>query len=376
MSFNSKTYKDYEERLYSLSDGTIMTNELVNELYQNLLAVLPNGGKLYKYKALERFHIDELEEKYIWFSSAKNLNDNKDCAFNANPLEQMEELIKFLLTDNNYRKTLIGNLHSNFSRRNPEITYKAIEDCLNCIAKNSARIGKLKFDKFCHDYQLTREQIQELWNTIYLYSDEQQNELAIRNSIRNFYDQTKKLRNGNQICSLTTSYKKDSMWAYYCNNKGICLEYDFTKIHEHKLKKVFINTQRVRYGRKKKFSYVEIMKSKLENNPETSIKADKMILEQLLTKDKSWLTEEEWRVIAHVRGNEIGIKVPADIVSAIYIDYSILEEEKAKRIIELARLNGWQVFVRYFVDYEVEYRYDTIENINKLIDKTTVLLGA
>lgn len=71
MSFNSKSYKDYEERLYSLSDGTIMTDKLVNELYDNLLAVLPNGGKLYKYKALEGFHIDELEEKYIWLVQQK-----------------------------------------------------------------------------------------------------------------------------------------------------------------------------------------------------------------------------------------------------------------------------------------------------------------
>lgn len=374
MSFNSKSYKDYEERLYSLSDGTIMTDKLVNELYDNLLAVLPNGGKLYKYKALEGFHIDELEEKYIWFSSAKNLNDNKDCAFNANSLEQLEELVKFLLIDNNYHKVLVGSLYLNFSKRNPKITYKVIEDCLNCITKNGEHIGKLKYDKFCRDYKLTREQMLELRKTIQLYSDEKQNETAIRNSIRNFYEQTKNIRSGNQICSLTTSYKKDSMWAYYCNNKGICLEYDFTKINTIEAKKIFINTQKVRYGRKKKFSYVEIMKAKLENNPESSIKADKMIYSQLLTKDKSWLTEEEWRVITHVRGNEIGIKVPADIVSAIYIDYSVLEEEKAKRIIELAKLNDWKIYVRYFIDFEAEYRYDTIENINKLIAKTKELL--
>ena len=49
----------------------------------------------------------------------------------------------------------------------------------------------------------------ELRKTIQLYSDEKQNETAIRNSIRNFYEQTKNIRSGNQICSLTTSYKKD-----------------------------------------------------------------------------------------------------------------------------------------------------------------------
>ena len=133
------------------------------------------------------------------------------------------------------------------------------------------------------------------------------------------------------------------------------------------LKKKFINTQKVRYGRKKKFSYVDVIKAKLENTQEAMAKADEKILSQLLTKEKSWRAEEEWRTIGNVRGNETGIKIYADIVSAIYLDYSILKEEKAKQIIELAEVNKWKVYVRYCSDYEAEYRYDTIENINKLI---------
>ena len=360
-------YKEYEKKLYSYADNALLTEEVVNDLFKELLTVLPNKGKLYKYKALSTFHIDELEEKYIWFSSAKKLNDKKDCAFNANSLEQINELVKFLLTDDNYRKTLVGNLYLKFSPKCSEITPKAIEDLLNCISKNGQKIGKLKFDKFCKEYKLTEEQKQELVKTIQLYSDKAQNEDIIRKNISNIYNQMQKVRNSVQICSLTTSYDKDSMWAYYCNNAGICIEYDFNKINDYELKKKFINTQKVRYGRKKKFSYVDIIKAKLENTQEAMAKADEMILSQLLTKEKSWRAEEEWRTIGNVRGNETGIKIYADIVSAIYLDYSILKEEKAKQIIELAEDNKWKVYVRYFSDYEAEYRYDTIENINKLI---------
>ena len=74
-------YKEYEKKLYSYADNALLTEEVVNDLFKELLTVLPNKGKLYKYKALSTFHIDELEEKYIWFSSAKKLNDKKDCAF-------------------------------------------------------------------------------------------------------------------------------------------------------------------------------------------------------------------------------------------------------------------------------------------------------
>ena len=361
-------YKKYEKKLYSYADNALLTEEIVNELFDELLSVMPNKGKLYKYKDLSTFHIDELEEKYVWFSSAKKLNDKKDCAFNANSLKEIETMVKFFLTDDNYRKTLVSGLYINFLPRCPEITPKAIEDYLLCVTKNGQRIGKLKFDKFCKEYRLTMEQKQELIKTIQLYSDKAQNEEVIRNSISNLHNQMQEVRNSMQICSLTTSYDKDSMWAYYCGNAGICIEYDFNKINDYELKKKFINTQKVRYGRKKKFSYVDIIKSKLENTQEAMAKADEMILSQLLTKEKSWRTEEEWRTIGNVRGNETGIKISADIVSAIYLDYSILKEEKTKQIIKLAEENNWKLYVRYFSEYEAEYRYDTIENINKLIN--------
>ncbi len=366
-----RKYKEYEEKLYSITDRALLTTDKVNALFSELLTVLPNNGKLYKYKALDTFHIDELIIGYIWFSSAKKLNDNKDCAFNANYLQQIEEMIKFFLTDGNYRKTLAKGLYMELVARNKDITPQIIEDCLSCVSKNRSKFSQLKFDKFCRDYHLTKEQRQKLINTIALYSDERQNEESIRKSVSNLCEQMEKIRSGNQICSLTSSYDKDSMWAYYCNNRGICIEYDFTKIDTDELKNVFINTQKVRYGKKKKFSYVEIIKAHLQNTQESHIQADKMIFQQLLTKDKSWSTEDEWRTLIHSRDNEVGLKIPAKIVSAIYIDYSVLQEEKTKRIIELANKNSWKIFVRYFSRLEAEYRYDTIENINAYNQKTT-----
>lgn len=368
-----KKYKEYEEKLYAITDRAMLTADRVNELFAELLTVLPNGGKLYKYKALDTFHIDEFVVGYMWFSSAKNLNDNKDCTFNANYLQQIEEMIKFFLTDGNYRKTLAKGLYLELVARNKDITLQIIEDCLSCVSKNRSKFSQLKFDKFCKDYHLTKEQRQKLINAIALYSDERQNEESIRKSVSNLCEQMEKIRSGNQICSLTSSYDKDSMWAYYCNNQGICIEYDFTKINSIinsiELKNVFINTQKVRYGRKKKFRYVDIIKLTLQDTLESKFEADKLIFDQLLTKDKSWSTEEEWRVLIHSRDNEIGLKIPAKIISAIYIDFSVLQEDKAKRIIKLANRNGWKIFVRYFSRLEAEYRYDTIENINAYNEK-------
>lgn len=369
MGFDKKSYSEYEEKLYSFTDNAEFTEEIVNELFNELLTVLPNDGKLYKYKALDTFHIDELKEKYVWFSSAKDLNDDKDCTFNANCLKEIDSLVKFLLTDNNYRKFVVKGLYLNLVRNNPEITPKIIEDCLACVNKNGHAIGKLRFDKFCKDYKLTCAQKQELIKDIQLYSEKAQNKESIRHSISNLYEQMQEVRKGVRVCSLTTSFKKDSMWAYYCGNKGICVEYDFSKINSYEQKKVFINTQKVRYGRKKKFSYIDIIKAKMEDSSESIAKADKMIISQLLTKDKSWLTEDEWRVLMFVKDNKQEMKVHADIISAIYIDYSILNYKKTRQIIKIAKDNGWKVFVRYFDSINVEYRYETIEKTLKYIDE-------
>ena len=85
----SRVYGDFEEKQYSMTDSMLRKQENIEMLFSELLSVLPNNGKLYKYKALDSFHIDELEEKYVWFSSAVKLNDKKDCTFNASVLEQM-----------------------------------------------------------------------------------------------------------------------------------------------------------------------------------------------------------------------------------------------------------------------------------------------
>lgn len=172
------------------------------------------------------------------------------------------------------------------------------------------------------------------------------------------------------VFSLTSSYKKDSMWAYYCGNKGICIEYDFRKVHDLNLKKKFIAIFRIKYGKKKKFSYVKILEANITNDKERLLDADKMLFEQISVKDKSWATEEEWRIIQNVQNeNRNGVKVFADIISALYIDYSVMQEEKTKQIIELPEKNGWRIYIRYFSSIESEYKYKTIEETNKLIKK-------
>lgn len=366
---NETEYDVYEKKLFDNDLGKISDQE-VEALFSEIITILPNNGKLYKYKAIESFHVDELSEKYLWFSSARHLNDNKDCAFNFNLLADTEKIVHYFLKDDRFRKLLVDGAYKELSQKDPNLTKKDVVDCLECISKNGSKIGKLKFNKFCKDHKLSREQKITLRDTINKYGDDKQNEKTIRDSIRGLASLTERIRDGIMVFSLTTSYKKDSMWAYYCGNKGICIEYDFKKVHNLNLKKKFINIFRIKYGKKKKFSYVKILEANITNDKERLLDADKMLFEQISVKDKSWATEEEWRIIQNVQNENCdGVKVFADIISALYIDYSVIQEEKTKQIIELAKKKGWKVYIRYFSSIESEYEYRTIEETNALIEK-------
>lgn len=74
--------------------------------------------------------------------------------------------------------------------------------------------------------------------------------------------------------------------------------------------------------------------------------------------------EARWSTIINTPAPKLNVALD---ISAIYLDYSILRKQKARRIIKLAKENGWNIYVRYFDPYKAEYCYDTIKNIKPLI---------
>lgn len=366
---SNQIYKDYEDELHKLTDVLKVDDSMAESMFSKLLIILPNTGKLYKYKSLGSFHVDELKDKYVWFSSANNLNDNKDCTLNVNAEYETESLLRFFLKDNNFRKFLVKGFYMELVHRHPYITPEEVEYWFQIITQNGAKIGKLEFNLICKNYSLTDRQRQQFINAINLYRDKNQTEKQIRQCISGLSDEIERIRNSIHVLSLTTSYKKDNMWAYYCNNEGICIEYDFNKINSINLKKLFIYTHHVRYGKKKKFSFVKIVKANFSNDVNETVDADKLINEQLLTKDKSWSTEDEWRILLYDKSGISENKHYVDMISAIYLDQSILNKKKTKSIIKLANKNGWKIYVRYFNRTEAEYVFKTLEEINRTIEK-------
>ena len=369
MSFEKNRYANYYNRICAIDDGTTLAEDVIDSLFDELLCVLPNGGKLYRYRVPNEYCIDELDTKSIWFSSASRLNDNKDCIYYMNYCREMEDLVTFLMTNDNYRKSLAKSLYNDLRKEMPSLTVKDIDDGLSMTTNNGKLLRKYDFDKYCSRFGVPSKEKKLLYDAFKEYCRNNKNEEAIRQFVGKIFGRMEDIRNNTHIRSFTTSYRKDSMWAYYCDNHGICIEYDFSKIDTVELKKVFVYTFKVKYGKRREFSFVEVAKANLSDNRESRSRVNNMTIQQLLTKDRSWSTEEEWRTVTYLKDNKEGHEVFADIVSSIYIDYSIVNKIETERLIALAKKNGWVIYIRYFNRADACYYYDTIENINRLVNE-------
>ena len=78
---------------------------------------------------------------------------------------------------------------------------------------------------------------------------------------------------------------------------------------------------------------------------------------QLLTKQEKWKDEKEWRLFLCNVEN----KFFADIVSAIYMDSSMIDTDNGKKLLALAKERNWDVYIRklnYIGTKHVYERFD------------------
>ena len=80
----------------------------------------------------------------------------------------------------------------------------------------------------------------------------------------------------------------------------------------------------------------------VEVGVENRFEINSLINEQMTQKDISWKHEQEWRILLDTELHRLNI----DLVSAIYIDNDMVDTEKGKRLLELAKQKGWKIYRR------------------------------
>lgn len=127
---------------------------------------------------------------------------------------------------------------------------------------------------------------------------------------------------------LCTSYKNRLMWSHYADShKGFCIEYDFSEPEAEVLSKlplpVFYSENRP----------LVPWKAAIDNSVENMEEAYAEIMMGLLTKDKEWEYENEWRILIGAT-EDSEFKMPR--VSCIYLGASI-EKENRDKVIAIAK---------------------------------------
>ena len=361
-------YETYFSKM-SQEKTDIFSAYKVDKYLIELIKLLPNDGKLYKYRSFKSndisLYINALEKKYIWFSSASKMRDTFDSRIRIQLQEDSFELMnlvrekpflffKFLSKKTDLLKNIDGNT-----------TKSILEDTVNYIDED----GELKtetlipaFHKYGMSTKEAKAKIESIKDIIKEILESRKSELI--EQINLIAELPTKQREKTFIFCMCERKDNNFLWDIYSDGDGFSIEYDFNKALNLDLdiKRKLLCTLKIQYcNNSKRFSMANFFKEMIEydSNKEFYRKQSLLLLEQLITKDSSYSSEEEWRIIQYESDNELY----ADLVSKIIIDEKNLDNEYAIKILEIAKINKWKVEIRRFDKYNNEYYYDEFNYI-------------
>lgn len=347
-------------RLVAEGKYNSLSEEEADLLVDELLNCLPTGGKFYKYRNFKdennafEHTFDSLSQGYIWLASPDTMNDKVDTSLQLNPKSDAVELRQYLYA--NRERLLIKWLEILLYSLKLDLPLTD-EDKL-CIIKcftSQGRAIKTRIRDVLKRYSISGNKTEYAVKSVsdfveeYSYGFEKQIETIVTRTMSINCDMRKKYR----IFCMAERHSIESMWAYYGDeSRGFCIEYDYNKIRSLSIdfKLILIELFAVKYvSKKKRFSFndmYEIMLnsafSGMEISADSRFKMDCLINEQLTQKDRSWQHEQEWRILLSTELHKLNV----DLVSAIYIDNDMMETEKGKRLLELAKQKGWKIYRR------------------------------
>lgn len=358
----------YEKHLRFMQDVCAIDDIDERDLhiqFELLLSSLPNGGKLYKYRSLcgksFAYAYDGLVNGYIWMPSAQWLNDDYDSVLIADAVEENKKFIDYVFRDlDKVLYSLFKNLGPQYWDDYSLLKGVPIDSVLTAFdpatgAMYDDRVLKL-FGGYS-DGEAKLQQLRELfkklldcWRTV------------LHQNTRELFMANEKARELYHVFSMSDSYDLGNMWGYYSDSgQGFCIEYDYTRAKElgPDAMRYLLNTYKVIYSDIPREIPIEILTEanffgQFDQNAKEQI--TRSVFERVLSKDKSWEHEREWRIVL---GNT-GCKMPVDIVNAIIIDERSLGKNNAKKLIRLCKKRGWAVKVRRRHPYNTSHSYEDL----------------
>lgn len=140
------------------------------------------------------------------------------------------------------------------------------------------------------------------------------------------------------ITCFSETYDNQLMWAHYADShRGICVEYDLSKIDDIEINYIKLNLLPVKYCKAR--PQIPIQTDRINQYHYKVSEGNYTISDQyrfLLTKSMDWKYEREWRIILQDAQSRI-IKFP--LISNIYLGANITTDNK-KKIENIAKKKG------------------------------------
>jgi hypothetical protein len=230
---------------------------------------------LYKYKALNTYTIDSIAQKYLFFPTARQLND---------PFECWTE-IDLECTDKQFKEHL-----------------KKQGEILN--AEICCSLERYKSLMKSEEYQLRR--------------------LEDLNSFRVF--------------SLAESCTNDAMWAYYSENyKGLCLGYKAFPIEDGNPKAIYVYRPQIKTCPEihddNGCPFLIFQKVKYQDDGKTKLNIitkenREIVADNLYIKKECWKSEREYRSVFYIGENKDNLKIfyPDETLAEVIFGYRMEKE--------------------------------------------------
>jgi hypothetical protein len=231
-----------------------------------------NAIKMYRFRKIDTYNIDNLKNNKIWLTNPKYFNDPYDCSVYCS----MDNLIK---------KGIAQNLINQYHDKMPNAALIELAEEEWAFFKD--RINKETFNNDVYSLGIVFESIIK---TV-------------------------------AIACFTLENMSVYMWSMYADyHQGICIEYGLDDLINYG------SFGRVDYQKNADRIYKMVM-TKEKNLQE-------IINSFILTKDISWEHEKEWRLIQynHSLGESKGILVDSPTPLGIYLGANISQENKKKII--------------------------------------------
>ena len=363
-------YQKHIETIFGVKKIEDFSNEEVENAFNVLLQILPNEGKLYKYRSFEKGkfenYYDALEKGYLWFPQADNLNDDFDTVLYFDPLVEAENIRNYLLANHRlYFKAIVSYSSEPVKIGYSQLDNEAFNKVIDCYDLNTGELDKSKAIKLLSKMGTTTQKAIKYLKEVDAFIEQFifNNKDALEKVVESYVNINKTFRNMFYIYSMSETYQSNPLWAFYCNNnQGFCLEYDFRKAKDFDIekKKMLINIFEVVYSDSiEEYSFVSTLKWLLTGKKDNDLylKANLDMFTQLMTKQADWSFEKEWRImLANLEDN----KVYFDLVSKIIIDERVLETQESKKLIELCKQKKWNVLIRKTQYINVAHKFEEL----------------